>query len=408
MATTGYLRRSWNALTSDEDWWKSVCILSLISLIPIIGPIAVSGYCFRWAREAAWGIEEPLPRGKGDLGAAIKSGWFVFLPTFVWAMVISIAFTLLCLIPYVGGFLGVILLLASIVAMIVVYVMVLRGVIYDKMGPGFQIGQAWKMCREEPEGLVRVFGVGIVCSTVTLFFAMIVYILVFCLVALLSIQPYASSSAAAHYTYGNGYNGYGISTMDLSTAIPSCIFAVIVFGLIALFVQTTATALVTRSLGYWMAQFEPARWGSSSAGVPQGVGPQGIAERARRKYERAQQAAQAAQQQYEMQQQLQAQQLQAQQQQPMQQVPGQEMQAGGPTAQMPADGAMTAAPPVSTPVQAPEEGMTASMRPADVTAPMSPDELTVQVADAEGGQQPDEEPDQGTDDPDDDSPQQMS
>ena len=79
MATTGYLRRSWNALTSDEGWWKSICILSLISLIPIVGPIAVSGYCFRWAREAAWGIEEPLPRGKGDLGAAIKSGGFVFL-----------------------------------------------------------------------------------------------------------------------------------------------------------------------------------------------------------------------------------------------------------------------------------------------------------------------------------------
>ena len=135
MATTGYLRRSWNALTSDEGWWKSICILSLISLIPIVGPIAVSGYCFRWAREAAWGIEEPLPRGKGDLGAAIKSGWFVFLPTFVWAMVVSIAFTLLCLIPYVGGFFGVILLLASIVAMMVVYVMVLRAVIYDKMGP---------------------------------------------------------------------------------------------------------------------------------------------------------------------------------------------------------------------------------------------------------------------------------
>ena len=95
METMSYLKRSWKALKLNPGWWKTIIILALVSLIPIIGPMVSMGYCFRWAREAAWGLEEPIPSKMGDLGAAIKSGAIVFVSVLVWSIVIAAIYSAL-------------------------------------------------------------------------------------------------------------------------------------------------------------------------------------------------------------------------------------------------------------------------------------------------------------------------
>ena len=58
----GCFSRSWEAFRSTEGWFAKICVLALVAFIPILGPIVVSGYLLGWARDAAWGMDNPLPR----------------------------------------------------------------------------------------------------------------------------------------------------------------------------------------------------------------------------------------------------------------------------------------------------------------------------------------------------------
>ena len=81
----GYFSRSWEAFRSTEGWFAKICVLALVAFIPILGPIVVSGYLLGWARDAAWGMDNPLPRkvfGNED-GRLYRRGLFAWIISLV-------------------------------------------------------------------------------------------------------------------------------------------------------------------------------------------------------------------------------------------------------------------------------------------------------------------------------------
>jgi hypothetical protein len=370
MENRSYLARSWKALMLNRGWWKTIAILMLVELIPIIGPIVVMGYCFRWAREAAWGIEDPIPSKMGDLGAVIKSGAIVFLVMLVWGIIISAAYSALSIIPFVGGIFAGLGIFAAIVVVMVVFVMALRAVVYDKVGPGFQIAQAWEMCRNEPGGLFRILGMYLLFGLINLVIACSVF-------AIMMVGLVYSSAFMPRSSFSYGPNSTGVAlthqTSALTTIVPAVVVILIIVVLAVMFIQMMGYALCSRALGYWMAQFEPAKWGGSRAGVPAGVGPQRVAERKQQKQARQQGPQQAAQQQYAQQQA--AQQQYAQQQYAQQQYSQQQYAQPQPYAQQtPQQQPMTQQPqPQQPPVSDPSQVPTATQAPAQGAAiPMPP------------------------------------
>jgi len=255
----GYFDRSWSVLTHDPGWWKTMVQLTLIQFIPIFGQIVALGFLFRWARDAAWGVEKALPSSRGDFGAVLKSGTIMFVTLLCWTMAFSVVNALLAAIPVVGVVLDVILSLLFLVVPAFLSVMGLRGVIYDSFEPVLQIGQAWRMVRDEPLGFIRVFGISLLPILLTLPLDLLLFALF-----------------AAGFTGVDGgalASSIGSWTQVVPGFVPFLLVLCIFIALLTLFGCMLIEAVFARSVGYWMAPFEPARWGSSHDGVPEGLGP---------------------------------------------------------------------------------------------------------------------------------------
>lgn len=173
----GYFSRSWEAFRSTEGWFAKICILALIAFIPILGPIVVSGYLLGWARDAAWGMDNPLPRkvfGNED-GRLYRRGLFVWIVSLVMGLaVFVVVFVCMSLFglaagvfstlfdgAYAAGFLaipaaigsfgiGAVSLVVSFAAQFFIWVGCMRMSIYDTLSAGFQVGQIWSMIRRDP------------------------------------------------------------------------------------------------------------------------------------------------------------------------------------------------------------------------------------------------------------------
>ena len=88
----GYFSRSWEAFRSTEGWFAKICVLALVAFIPILGPIVVSGYLLGWARDAAWGMDNPLPRkvfGNED-GRLYRRGLFAWIISLVMGLAVFV------------------------------------------------------------------------------------------------------------------------------------------------------------------------------------------------------------------------------------------------------------------------------------------------------------------------------
>lgn len=48
-----YFSKSWAMLTKEQGWIKPLLVLTVATLVPVAGPLAVSGYILDWARLTA-------------------------------------------------------------------------------------------------------------------------------------------------------------------------------------------------------------------------------------------------------------------------------------------------------------------------------------------------------------------
>ena len=172
----GCFSRSWEAFRSTEGWFAKLCVLALVAFIPILGPIVVSGYLLGWARDAAWGMDNPLPRkvfGNED-GRLYRRGLFawiislvmglaVFVVVFVCMSLFGLAagvFSTLFDGAYAAGFLaipatigsfgiGAVSLVVSFAAQFFIWIGCMRMSIYDTLSAGFSNGQIWSMIKRD-------------------------------------------------------------------------------------------------------------------------------------------------------------------------------------------------------------------------------------------------------------------
>ncbi len=268
MTEKGYFAASWGDLVKTPGWLGKMLRLGLVLLIPVFGSIVVAGYLYGWAREIAWGVHRPLPKrifGNED-GQLYKRGFFVFLVGLVFSLAPSVfgffgggAFGFVPFLDYGydGTVFGILVfsmlfnffaLALSFVAVFFAWVGSVRCSLYGTLSSGFQIGKIWAMMRYDFGGLLRIFGMYLICSTVTIC-ALGLLFLIALFVGVMSV--YALSLGGADW---------------LAVLLAIVVFLFFVY---ALFVASAVTeTLVARALGYWTRQFEVNRWGGQEDLMP--------------------------------------------------------------------------------------------------------------------------------------------
>ncbi|WP_303249307.1 DUF4013 domain-containing protein [uncultured Slackia sp.] len=282
-----YFFRAWRAVRSSDAWLGRVCLLALVSLIPVFGPVVVSGYLLGWARDAAWGMDNPMPKhifGNED-GSLYRRGFFalvvgiamvfaVLAGVFVLMSLVGLAAGLfatlfdgsryagLLAFPALFGSFGV--FAASVVAVFAVqffvWVALMRMSIYDTLSSAFQLGHVWCMIRRDPVGLLKIFFCGLLATLVVGAVMSVVWFVVLFLgmIVAMGVSGFADYSGISALGLG------GVAVLGLVAALLFALAVAYVSVVCGVMVQT----LVYRSLGYWTAQFDVARWGSQDDPLP--------------------------------------------------------------------------------------------------------------------------------------------
>jgi hypothetical protein len=77
--------KAFSYVFEDESWVSKVLIGGLVSLIPVIGSIVVSGYGYKVAQNVARGVERPLPDWN-DFGDALMRGLIGLVISLVYSL----------------------------------------------------------------------------------------------------------------------------------------------------------------------------------------------------------------------------------------------------------------------------------------------------------------------------------
>ena len=77
--------KAFSFVFEDEEWVGKVLIGGLISLIPLIGQLAVLGYALKVAQNVAQGNPRPLPRWN-EFGDHLMRGLYDFVIRLVYAL----------------------------------------------------------------------------------------------------------------------------------------------------------------------------------------------------------------------------------------------------------------------------------------------------------------------------------
>jgi hypothetical protein len=82
--------RSLSYILDDKEWWQKLLILGLLSLIPIVGPIYVSGYVVQVIQDVIQGREVPLPGAVDDFGTRLLNGLLLTIITVIYMLPVII------------------------------------------------------------------------------------------------------------------------------------------------------------------------------------------------------------------------------------------------------------------------------------------------------------------------------
>ena len=298
-----YYETAWNDVSNSPGWFKKLCLLALINLIPIFGQIVTFGYLFGWARDIAWGVHAPLPDrifGNED-GKLYRRGWFALVIIFVFALVPGIlasvgsGITLLGSSVYlaadgsvavtggsaIAGIFGSIILLASAVLSVIISMVALvgclRASIYDRLSAGFQIGKLWAMARRDLMGLVKIFLMTLVVGIVGSIVLSMVIGLIF---TVWGITAGLSAGGIVMSAVNEGMSDYALAQTLLTSGVAGgLIFSLIIVMLITTFLTLILTEFIemiqARAIGYWISQFDVARWGGQDDPLPFETAPAG-------------------------------------------------------------------------------------------------------------------------------------
>lgn len=274
-----YFYDSWHDITSSPGWFVIMLKLALVSLIPVFGAIVVYGYLYTWARERAWGINQPMPRRifENKDGKLYSRGGLIFIISLIVAAITSFILNVdmlasvtrisqmlayspqslsdpnvlfnmlpLYLVPHSSLF-G---MVVSVILTIVGWVMSMRVAIYDSFNAGFRLDKVWKMLTHNILGILKVWLMSIIVTVVVTIVGLVI-------AGLIVIIPMAACFAMSGATVN-------AAIAAILLIIPLLLLAVYV----ALVLSSIETALVIRALGYWTETFNVPEWGSYADPLP--------------------------------------------------------------------------------------------------------------------------------------------
>lgn len=267
----GYFSAAWGDITKSPGWFSKILRLGLLNLIPIFGVIVTYGYLYGWARDIAWNVHRPMPDrifGNED-GNLYKRGFFILVIGFVCSLIPGVFNVLTSIVTgfsFVGFvstsdasfglgalLMGVIFSLAGLVLTFAVvffyWVGAMRCALYGTLSSGFQIGKIWAMMRYDFMGLLRIFGMSLICGCVVGIAAFIIFMLVMILGTLFGVAFVRNEAQAVAF-------------------VLIFLLFILLVCVATFFISVLIAALIARALGYWTRQFQVNLWGGQEDPMP--------------------------------------------------------------------------------------------------------------------------------------------
>ncbi|MCL1797985.1 MAG: DUF4013 domain-containing protein [Eggerthellaceae bacterium] len=271
-----YFKTAFNDIKSTPYWIGKLCLLTLVSFIPIFGTIVVGGYLYGWARDVAWGINAPMPKqifGNED-GKLYERGFYILLLSWVLSFIPLMIYYALIVIPSLGlsaadpyaidtGALAAVSIFSLLINLVYIAVTIfvsffiwvgsMRISIYGQLSPGFQLKKIWAMIRKDPKGIFKILGMSILIGFIIGFIATIIVVIGIVLVAAAMGLTLAGIGADPGYVVGY--------FLGMIVFLLVFMFPIMV---LAMWLQ----ALVARALGYWTWQFNVPLWRGKDDPMP--------------------------------------------------------------------------------------------------------------------------------------------
>lgn len=267
-----YFSRAWAMLTQEKGWWKPVALCALASLVPIVGPLAVFGYCLEWARRVAWGSTE-APSRHVKVGQLIKSGWRGAVVFVGWNIVAAFVGGILGNLPWVGELLSFAWGVFMIFVGMLIMVAAVRATVYQNFQAGYRAPTLWQMGSHDPWGLLRVWLISLVAGVIVV------------VVALFLFVPAAIGSIGFFMDLGDyvsgGYGYYMTEAEEarLALEVVGYLFqqfgpAILITAVLALVSGVFVNLLSYCGVALWLRQFNVPTWGRDEDPLPEPVVPE--------------------------------------------------------------------------------------------------------------------------------------
>lgn len=267
-----YFSRAWAMLTQEKGWWKPVALCALASLVPVVGPLAVFGYCLEWARRVAWGSTE-APSRHVKVGQLIKSGWRGAVVFLGWNIVAAFVGGILGNLPWVGELLSFAWGVFMIFVGMLVMVAAVRATVYQNFKAGYRAPTLWQMGSHDPWGLLRVWLISLVAGVIVV------------VVALFLFVPAAIGSIGFFMDLGDyvsgGYGYYMTEAEEarLALEVVGYLFqqfgpAILITAVLALVSGVFVNLLSYCGVALWLRQFNVPTWGRDEDPLPEPVVPE--------------------------------------------------------------------------------------------------------------------------------------
>lgn len=252
--TEGCISAALADIRGSKNWFGRALVLGLINCVPVLNFFS-QGYLLNWSREVPFGGKTQMPK-KYFSGKNFEIGFYFFLISLVFALVVGIASAVIGWIPLIGWFAA---LALSFGASMFVQACSMRMAMMQQLGDGFSIGKVWQMIKRNWTGLFCAAVVpGIVAGLVISVIALIAMFLgLGAVVPVAMMDPYSyGSSAVAGMLGALGVVG---------------VLAMLAIMVLCLVVEFFASLVTIRAVAHWVGRYAP-EWASEATYRATGYG----------------------------------------------------------------------------------------------------------------------------------------
>lgn len=285
---------SWNMLTAERGWYKSIVVLALLSWVPLLGTIALLGYAYEWARLAAWGVDCAPRRSGIDYGKLLKTGGWAFLILVTMVIVASVITSILFGVDWDlfmpldfgfvapwnisgwGSFFRIVFTPRMLVGMVCqvfvgafIIAAMLRGTIYDGFAAGWRLDRLAQMVVCDPGGFMRLVGVSAIGCAAGLMYSW-ASAAVMGAIASVGISYFEFYDGALYFVFNSEHLLRHLFTLSPTNALGGFLLST-AFSFIGSALSVAMQLVATHAAGMWFRRFDVGRWGLSSDPLPDGV-----------------------------------------------------------------------------------------------------------------------------------------